>query len=191
MKILNLFSGLGGNRAYWPDDAEVTAVESDPNIARFYSDNYPQDTMVIGDAREYLVEHYKEFDFIWSSPPCQSHSKMRYVFSKGGQYPPVMPDMSLWSEIVFLQYFFEGKWVVENVQPYYPVFIKPEQKLGRHLFWSNFEIPYKEFDDSLKINEYKRYFELSGYKFPGQRHDQIQRNCTSPKIGKYIYDLVV
>jgi hypothetical protein len=38
MRILNLYAGIGGNRALW------------------------------GDEHQYLIDHYKEYDFIWSSP---------------------------------------------------------------------------------------------------------------------------
>ena len=69
IKVLNLYAGIGGNRKLWKD-VEVTAVESDPKIARIYANAFPQDHIVVGDAHVYLLEHYNEFDFIWSSPPC-------------------------------------------------------------------------------------------------------------------------
>jgi len=73
MKILNLYCGIGGNRKLWGDEHEITAVEHDPNIAKIYQDFFPNDKMIVGDAHQYLLDHYKEFDFIWSSPPCPSH----------------------------------------------------------------------------------------------------------------------
>jgi 16S rRNA A1518/A1519 N6-dimethyltransferase RsmA/KsgA/DIM1 with predicted DNA glycosylase/AP lyase activity len=77
-KVLNLYSGLGGNRKLWPNDkVEVTAIEIDDDVAEVYKDMYPNDKVVITDAHAYLLEHYQEFDFIWSSPPCPTHSQIR------------------------------------------------------------------------------------------------------------------
>lgn len=64
MKILNLYAGIGGNRKLWGNDDEITAVEFDEQIAKIYQDNFPNDKVVIGDAHQYLLEHFREFDFI-------------------------------------------------------------------------------------------------------------------------------
>ena len=74
MKILNLYAGIGGNRKLWGDEHKVTAVENVKEIAKVYKKFFPKDKIVITDAHQYLLKHYKEFDFIWSSPPCPSHS---------------------------------------------------------------------------------------------------------------------
>ena len=79
MKILNLYAGIGGNRKLWGDNHKITAVELRPEIAAIYQDFFPNDRVIVGDAHQYLQEHYAEFDFIWSSPPCQSHSKLRGI----------------------------------------------------------------------------------------------------------------
>ncbi|GAF94116.1 unnamed protein product, partial [marine sediment metagenome] len=89
MKILNLYAGIGGNRKLWTpngDEHEITAVEHDPKIAEIYQDFFPNDKVVVGDAHQYLLEHYKEFDFIWSSPPCPTHSDIRRCGVHAGQY---------------------------------------------------------------------------------------------------------
>ena len=64
MKILNLYAGLGGNRKDWGNNHEVTAVEMEQKIADVYKTNFPSDTVIIGDAHEYLLNHVDEFDFI-------------------------------------------------------------------------------------------------------------------------------
>ncbi|OAK70072.1 DNA cytosine methyltransferase [Lederbergia galactosidilytica] len=193
MKILNLYAGIGGNRKLWGDEHEITAVEMDENIATVYQDHFPNDKVVVGDAHQYLLEHHKEFDFIWASPPCQSHSSFRQnigVRYRGVQ--PVYPDMKLYQEIIFLQNNFEGQYVVENVRPYYPPLIKPSFELDRHLFWSNIEVEPKKFDRpkirSAQIPELQRFlgYDLSGYKLPNKR--QVLRNCVQPLVGQYILD---
>lgn len=136
MKILNLYCGIGGNRKLWGDEHEVTAVEFEPSIAKIYQDLFPKDKVIIGDAHQYLLDHYKEFDFIWTSPPCPTHSRMCFSFNNRKRK---YPDMKLWQEIIFLKYWFKGKFVVENVISYYEPLIKP-QKISNHYFWSNFKI---------------------------------------------------
>ena len=138
MKILNLYAGIGGNRHLWGDEHEITAVEYNEKIANKYRVLYPNDTVVVADAHEYLLDHHKEFDFIWSSPPCQSHSTTNY-FTQHIRKRPVYPLMSLYQEIIFLQNFYKGKFCVENVVSYYEPLIKPV-KIGRHYLWSNFNI---------------------------------------------------
>lgn len=192
MKILNLYSGIGGNRKNWGSDVEVTAVEYIQEIADIYKQFYPQDTVIVGDAVAYLLKYWREFDFIWSSPPCQTHSKMRYLASKRGDYDAKLPDMSLYQQILFLQHFCKDKkWVVENVVPYYKPLINPTIKLDRHLFWCNFEIMFKHFRDGLTHNERgthkKGVFDLSEFKL-NHRKDQLIRNSVNPELGKYILD---
>jgi DNA (cytosine-5)-methyltransferase 1 len=191
MKILNLYAGIGGNRKLWGDEHEITAVENDEKIAQIYKDFFSNDKVVIADAHQYLLDHHKEFDFIWSSPPCQSHSSFRQnicVRYRGTK--PVYPDMSLYQEILFLKYNFEGKWLVENVKPYYKSLIESSAVLQRHNFWSNFEIPLKEFEkDNIRKAQIpdlqKKYgFDLSGYKISNKR--QILRNCVEPELGKHV-----
>ena len=79
MKILNLYAGIGGNRKLWGDEHEITAVENNPEIAKIYQDFFPNDKVVIADAHQFILEHFSEFDFIWSSPPCPTHSRLRKV----------------------------------------------------------------------------------------------------------------
>ena len=137
-KILNLYACLGGNRYKWDEVAEnlgleleVTAVELDQELARMYQERFPNDIVIIADAHQYLLDHFKEFDFIWSSPPCPTHSRIRITQKNQEFYIPKYPDMTLYEEIIFLENHFTGKYVVENVIPYYEPLIEA-QKRGRH-----------------------------------------------------------
>ena len=195
MKILNLYAGIGGNRKLWGDDHQITAVEYDPNIAKIYADLYPNDTIVVADAHAYLVDHFKEFDFIWSSPPCQSHSRIRQLISVNHRgISAIYPDMKLYQEIIFLQYNFKGKWIVENVRPYYEPLIKPTTQLHRHLIWANFDIPQAEFRKynmrNMGIGQLSEVagVDLTPYKLEDKR--QVLRNCVLPELGEHVFNQV-
>ena len=193
MKILNLYACLGGNRYKWnevKEDIQVTAVELDPELARLYQERFPNDTVIIADAHQYLLDHYKEFDFIWSSPPCPTHSKINISQYTRESWKPRYPDMKLYEEIIFLDTFFKGQYVVENVVPYYEPLI-PAKKRGRHLYWTNFLLPnFKERD--AKIREWQlpqlqkhHNIDLSDYKGK-QNKRKIARNLVDYQAGKTI-----
>lgn len=194
MKILNLYAGLGGNRKLWTD-VEVTAVEYNPTIAKFYKDHFSQDILIIADAHQYLLDHYKEFDFIWTSPPCPTHSRARFwgtgAKSGKGKIKPIYPDMRLYQEIIFLDNYYAGLYTVENVNPFYEPLIIPSRKIGRHLFWSNFNIrsiivPEADINRGNRDEWSKLHgFDISGYTF-NERTDRILRNCVNPELGLHI-----
>lgn len=194
MKILNLYAGIGGNRKLWGNDHEITAVEYNQEIAMIYQDLYPNDNVLVLDAHEFLLHHYKEFDFIWSSPPCPTHSKMRLTNTGEGarKSPASYPSMKLYEEIIFLQYFYKGKFVIENVNPYYEPLINPTVILQRHLFWANFTIvPSRDINEyPVEINKSKVKnddFDLTDYNIK-HRKDQIIRNLVNPDLGLYIFE---
>ena len=191
MKVLNLYAGIGGNRRLWTD-VDVTAVELNPKIAKIYQDFFPQDKVIVADAHQYLLEHFEEFDFIWSSPPCPTHSDIRRCGVKKGQYPPLYPDMKLYEEIILLKYFApkNTKWVVENVKPYYALLISGVER-DRHIFWSNFFIGKKCGKDNRKHNDIIGSnpvygFDINVYNIDNKR--QIMRNLVNPYLGLHILD---
>jgi len=194
MKVLNLYAGIGGNRKLW-EDVEVTAVEIVPEIAEIYQDFFPEDKMIIGDAHQFLLDHFKEYDFIWSSPPCPSHSRARFWGSKGGldYEPPVYPDLKLYEEIILLDHYYDGKYCVENVISFYEPLIKP-QTVGRHYFWANFLIRdkrsegYHQHHGDLKDLASRKGFDLSKYTRVDKR--KILRNCVEPEIGLVVLESV-
>jgi DNA (cytosine-5)-methyltransferase 1 len=183
MRVLNLYSGLGGNRRLWGDGVEVTAVEWDVDVAVAYSTFFPDDRVVVADAHDFLRDHFDEFDFVWSSPPCQSHSRAR----RGVRG---FPDFRLYEEVVFLRSFAKERplWVVENVVPFYGAFFDPV-RVGRHFFWSNFVLGLDDvYDTKLKGRdsvadlELLHGFDLSGFVFDDAR--QLLRNCVSGELGR-------
>lgn len=193
MRILNLYAGIGGNRKLWGDDHEITAVENVQEIAQVYTDLFPKDKVVVADAHQYLLDHYKEYDFIWSSPPCPTHSDIRRCGVHRGQYSALYPDMTLYQEIILLRHFGKGKWLIENVRPYYKPLIEPTTKLHRHYFWSNIDIPVKDFEDARKHSDITGGsvvygFDLKTYKVNEKR--KLLRNMVNPEIGKYILEIL-
>ena len=199
MKVLNLYAGIGGNRKLW-DNCQVTAVEYTQKIADVYKAQHPDDEVVVADAHQYLLENYDSFDFIWSSPPCQSHSKMM----KGGRNrKPRYPDMKLYEEILFLQHNHKGLWVVENVVPYYKPLVEPTKQVGRHLFWANFDFDVEEvkspdnFINMTTVEGSKKLKDWLGIHYEGNIYyegnhcpAQVLRNAVHPLVGKQIFDIV-
>jgi DNA (cytosine-5)-methyltransferase 1 len=197
VKVLNLYCGIGGNRAKWPANISITAIEKDVKVAAAYQELYPGDTVIVADAHQYLLKNYFKFDIIWSSPPCQSHTRMNFWFeNKRRKYA----DMSLYQQVIMLKHFFKGKWIVENVTPYYDPLIKPNYKVGRHSFWCNFEISDFEIEnigefifleskeDKQRIMDwlgiqYKKNLYLSG-----KNYIQVFRNAVHPSIGLSIFN---
>ena len=200
MKVLNLYAGIGGNRKKWTD-VDVTAIENNPQIAAIYQDFFPNDKVIVADAHQYLLDHFKEFDFIWSSPPCPTHSVCNHFLKGQGIFR--YPDMHLYQEIIFLKHFYKGKYCVENVKPYYEPLIQP-QYIGRHAFWANFLIREIKVDYDIgtmnrqaskekqrkaiireeQIPEFLKLHDLKDFKLPNKR--QVLRNCVLPKIGLHI-----
>jgi len=201
MKILNLYACLGGNRYKWNEvksDIEVTAVELDPELARLYQERFPNDKVIVTDAHQYLLDHYKEYEegFIFSSPPCPTHSRMRLTNTGEGERKSkaTYPDMKLYQEILLLDNFFKGKYCVENVIPYYEPLI-PAKKRGRHLYWANFNLPSdlgerkaSNFIHS-KVGDLSDFHDYDFRKYKGnQRVDKIARNLVDYEAGKTIFE---
>jgi DNA (cytosine-5)-methyltransferase 1 len=195
MKVLNLYACLGGNRLLW-DNCEVTAIELDEELARLYQERFPNDKVIVADAHQYLLDHYKEFDFIWSSPPCPTHSRARYWGFGANGKKPIYPNMSLYQEIIFLQHHFKGKYVVENVIPYYEPLI-PAKKRGRHLYWTNFNLPNVLSERKVKISEGKnevrnlcKFHDYDFFTYKGKQPiNKIARNLVDYEAGKTIFDV--
>jgi len=210
MKILNLYACLGGNRYKWDEvtNVDVTAVELDPELARLYQERFPNDKVIVADAHQYLLDHYQEFDFIWSSPPCPTHSRMRKTNTGEGERKSkaTYSDMKLYEEILLLKHFYKGKYCVENVIPYYEPLI-PAKKRGRHLYWTNFNLPNilsvrkkEDFITSSNVKELSLFHnydlnKLSVFKkfsytshSGGIRIDKIGRNLVDYEAGKTILE---
>lgn len=200
MRILNLYAGIGGNRKLWGDGHEITAIEYVPEIAKIYQDFFPKDKVIITDAHQYLLEHFEEFDFIWSSPPCPTHSRFNLLnnaeFRENRNIK--YPEMSLYQEIIFLKHWFKGYWCVENVISYYDPLIPPTES-NSHYFWTNFLIPslpnqirkIKRSDENDILREKIIGIDLSSYNLPSRFRRKLINNCVEPEVGKRILEYAI
>lgn len=186
MKILNLYAGIGGNRALWGDEHQITAVEYDKKIADKYAILYPNDIVIVADAHQYLLDNYERFDFIWTSPPCQTHSRANYFINyiTNNRYP----KMELWQEIIFLKTFFKGKYCVENVISYYEHFIPPTAELGRHYLWANFVIPKIDLPKNEVGTMMKKY---AGTEKHAHSKPLEDRNAVNANLGLHILNRAI
>jgi DNA (cytosine-5)-methyltransferase 1 len=196
VRVLNLYAGVGGNRKLWAN-CQVTAVELNPAIAAVYQRLYPDDAVIVGDAHAYLEQHWREFDFIWSSPPCPTHSRMAKATRHDLRR---YPDLKLYEEILFLKHFFKGAWCVENVVPFYDYLI-PAQVRGRHAYWASGPIPSycepmpADFINLANVEGKRRLQDWLGSDFEeniyiGNNHcpAQVLRNCVHPNEGLAIFN---
>jgi DNA (cytosine-5)-methyltransferase 1 len=202
-KVLNLYACLGGNRYKWDEVAEeagidmkVTAVELDPEAARLYQERFPNDTVIVADAHQYLLDHYKEFDFIWTSPPCPSHSRVRISQKTRENFKAIYPSMMLYEEIIFLDNYFDGNYVVENVIPFYEPLIQAKKR-GRHLYWTNFNFPTdigerKTNNNMIAKGNVKQLSEFHDYDFKKYKGTQsvqkMARNLVDYEAGRTIFE---
>lgn len=198
-KILNGFSGLGGNRKYWSGNIEVTAIETNEKVIEVYKKHFTNDTIINTCAYNYIYNNHDKYNFVWASPPCQSHSRLALTQKK-----VVQPDTRLWELIAFLEECHRKNpdfhFVVENVKPYYSPPIPPTTAIGRHFFWSSFFFPAPLFPTRTNIwnrnnsKEAELLKEEYGIQFEGNIYlnshnpSTVLRNCVPPSIGKYIFD---
>ena len=108
------------------------------------------------------------------------------------------PDMTLYQEIIWLQTFFKGKWVIENVKPYYKPLIQPTFVMDRHCYWSSDFVLVQEYKrgsftdirDDINAMEKAYGYDLSKYR----RSTDIRkclRNAVNPLDGKFIFDKII
>lgn len=142
---------------------------------------------------------------MWSSPPCPSHSRPRFWNSSNYETTTeaIYPDMKLYEEIIFLQHYFKGKFVVENVIPFYEPLI-PAKKRGRHLYWTNFNLPKELGERKYRISgnksnpladELKKLCEFHEIDLSNYRGEQskikIARNLVDYEAGKTILETAI
>lgn len=182
-RILNLFAGIGGNRGLWGDEYHVTAVELNPAIAATYAKRFPNDTVIVGDAHEYLLRHYKEYDFIWASPPCTTHTMMmRYNCTDERSERLVYPDMTLYQEI---NYSSVSGWDIRPDEEYFKQLFRTSKK---QIIWGG-----NYFSDMLPPSKsfvvwYKRYGHHNRNSFADCEYAWCSRGMGVARVIHFPYD---
>lgn len=109
------------------------------------------------------------------------------------------PDMKLYEEIILLDNFFEGKYVVENVISYYNPLIPPKKR-NRHYYWTNFNLPNDLNERKApsmtrtkdELNEWIKFYDYDFNKYKGSKDKRtIARNLIDYEAGKTILDTAV
>lgn len=76
-KLLDLYCGAGGaSEGYRRAGFDVTGVDIKPQ-PRYKSGRFVQ-----ADSLEYAAEHYQEYQAIAGSPPCQAHTKLKFIWDR-------------------------------------------------------------------------------------------------------------
>lgn len=105
-RLLDLFSGAGGaGMGYHRAGFDVVGVDINPQP------NYPFEFHQ-GDALEYVAEHWREFDAIHASPPCQNYlnlGKVNVAQGRDYDHPDLIGPTRLLLTATGLP------WVIENV----------------------------------------------------------------------------
>jgi len=150
MKILDLFSGLGGaSEAFALDEAwGILRIENNPLLG------YVNHTrlMDIFEFRDWLLEQKNRYgpfdvDIVWASPPCLefslAYSAPRSIAEREGRgetYQPYMGFLDVAKEIIEI---IEPKyWIIENVRGsikyFTPQLGEPSQIHGAYVLWGNY-----------------------------------------------------
>jgi len=137
MKVLDLFSGLGGfSQAFKDRGHTVITVDNEPK----FKPDICKDIIKLSkkDFNGY------NFDIILASPPCTEFSKDNMP-SSWNKNRSVNPDTLLLQKTLKIIYWIKPRyWIVENVsgaRPYfYPFLGEPVKKVGSRYLWGNFPI---------------------------------------------------
>jgi DNA (cytosine-5)-methyltransferase 1 len=158
MKILEIFSGIGGanlgiRRAF--PDAEITTID--------FQKKY--NPTICGDALGQPLAFYRQFAFIWGSPPCQHYSPASC--SRGRDYPDRLDETIHLLDLVGVSYCIENVIGAKSKTRTHSLilrgwFFKNLRDMRRpRKFWTNFSIkpPTKKYE---KIFPYYRLISGGG-----------------------------
>lgn len=142
LKILDLFCGIGGVARGFHDYLQehqikylYVAIDIDKDVLKAHRALNPLSNVILRDAYSFTIDELETYDFVWASPPCETHS-IAGIWTRKRK---VSPDFRLY-ELINKLNDANIPFVVENVKPYYNPPIKPTSKANRHRLWSNLSI---------------------------------------------------
>jgi len=198
VRVLDLYAGLGGTdkgirkvAAEKNIKLDYYAIEIDPAVCQAHKKNHLESNVICADVKDWL-DKVTDFDFVWASPPCQTHSINNYS-NKAIGYKTKPVDWSLWHVIDILQRAETIPFVVENVKIWYNEPFKHNFKLDRHYFWTNLQLvpfdyhkkPAKEWCH-ISVKDWQEYHQLEPAT-TGDKRQQL-RNCVHWSIAAGIFE---
>jgi len=152
MRVLDLFSGLGGfSEAFVQAGDEVARVENNPLLSEV-----PFTTMQDVHAMRDRLEQYeyeglpiREYDVLLAGVPCDAFSlgfhAPQAVASRSGEYETYEPDMSnLECALAIIRITKPRYWVIENVigsiRHFEKYGLSPRIIVGSHVLYGNFPL---------------------------------------------------
>jgi hypothetical protein len=155
-RLLDLFCGAGGaGVGYHRAGFEVVGVDINPQL------DYPY-TCVITDALDYLANHWRHFDAIHASPPCQASSALTKGTNQGRTYLNLIPETRRLLKATGLPT------IIENVQG---SDLRRDMTLCGEMF-------------GLEVIRH-RYFELDGFDFTPPTHKPHRGRVRGWRHGTY------
>jgi site-specific DNA-cytosine methylase len=144
MRMLDLFSGLGGASEAFVQhpDWTVIRIDSEPLL-----ESVPH--TFIMDIASFNPDSYIEFDLIWASPPCTQ-------FSTANQNRvPALGIPLVQAAIDIIKAANPRCWIIENVKGsikhLQPLLGPPRLILGPYVFWGNFPLFWVDMEGYSKM----------------------------------------
>lgn len=172
MRVLDLFSGLGGfSEAFVNHGWEVCRLENNPLLAEVPYTHI----MDVVEFRDQLLDAQrrglpiKSVDVIVASPPCYEFSMgfnaPRAIASRENRLDEYKPNMELLDVAREIIKILKPKyWIIENVQGacryFEPVLGPHRQRVGAFFFWGNFPLMHIMGKVPTKAEKDKRHEDL-------------------------------
>lgn len=150
MRVLDLFSGLGGfSEAFVRAGDEVLRVENNPLLSEVPNTTQQDVFEMLNRLQDYeeIGQPIREYDVLLASPPCYefslAHSAPQAIASRNGEFEDYDPDMTLVEAVLEIVRITKPKfWIIENVRGSIRHFkklgLEPKTINGSFVFYGKF-----------------------------------------------------